>query len=173
MLMTEPPFKKEHEESSDNEQIGRAIGRLTSGVYVITLESNGQPEGILMTWIGQAAFEPPLITVAVKKGRPVLDHLGKGARFAVNVLSKKNMDVFKHFAKPNVAPAERFQGLTLAPKSAFGPIFSSVVAYLNCSVTNSHEAGDHYLIVAEVVGGEVLDPDAEPMSHLRRTGFQY
>jgi flavin reductase (DIM6/NTAB) family NADH-FMN oxidoreductase RutF len=173
MLKTEPPFEKEQDKSLDNEQIGRAIGRLTSGVYVMTLEANGVPEGILMTWIGQAAFEPPLISVAVKKGRPILDHLTKGSRFTVNVLSKKNMDVFKHFARPNVAPAERFAGLTLVPKKAFGPIFASVVAYLNCSVTNSHEAGDHYLIVAEVVGGEVLDPDAEPMSHLRRSGFQY
>src|SRR5215470_17664261 len=101
MLKTEPPFEKEQQKSLDNEQIGRAIGRLTSGVYVITLKANGAPEGILMTWIGQAAFEPPLISVAVKKGRPILDHLSKGARFAINVLSKKNMDVFKHFAKPN------------------------------------------------------------------------
>jgi flavin reductase (DIM6/NTAB) family NADH-FMN oxidoreductase RutF len=169
MLTTEPPSEK----AQEKEQIGSAIGRLTSGVYVLTLECNGEPEGILMTWIGQAAFEPPLISVAVKKGRPILEHLSKGTRFSLNVLSKKNMDVFKNFAKPHLPPAERFAGLALLPKGSFGPIFSSVVAYMNCSVSDAHEAGDHFLIVAEVVGGEVLDPAAEPMSHLRKNGFQY
>jgi flavin reductase (DIM6/NTAB) family NADH-FMN oxidoreductase RutF len=159
--------------TTEKEQIGSAIGRLTSGVYVITLECNGEPEGILMTWIGQAAFEPPMISIAVKRERPILEHLQKGAKFTVNVLSKKNMDVFKNFAKPHLPAAERFAGLTLLEKESFGPVFASSVAYMDCSVSGAHEAGDHYLIVCEVVAGEVLDTTSEPMSHLRKNGFQY
>jgi flavin reductase (DIM6/NTAB) family NADH-FMN oxidoreductase RutF len=174
MLKSDPPSKNaQAEQSADREQLGRAIGRLTSGVYVLTLERAGEPEGILMTWIGQAAFEPPLVTVAVKKDRPVLEQLPEGSHFVVNVLAKTNNDIFKNFAKPHLPAPERFAGLPLLAKNGYGPVFASTVAYLNCTVSKGVEVGDHYLLVAEVVGGAVLDPEAEPMSHLRKSGFQY
>jgi flavin reductase (DIM6/NTAB) family NADH-FMN oxidoreductase RutF len=155
------------------ENVGRAIGRLASGVHVLTCERQEQAHGILMTWISQAAFEPPSITVAVKVGRPILSELTEGSQFVVNVLAKTNSDIFKNFAKPDVPSDQRFAGLNLLPKTSFGPVFSAAVAYMNCRVYKVVEAGDHNLIVAEVVGGEVLNPDAEPMTHLRRSGFQY
>lgn len=159
--------------TDSKENIGRAIGRLTSGVYVLTCKFQGQPEGILMTWVGQAAFEPPLISLAVKGGRPILDHLVPDTQFVLNVLAKGNKDIFKNFARPNVPPEERFADLSLLPENGFGPVFSAALAYMNCRVSKSVEAGDHYLVLAEVVGGEILDAEAEPMTHLRKTGFQY
>ena len=45
---------------------------------------------MLASWVQQAGFDPPAITVAIKKGRYVVDWINDGAPFVVNVLSDEN-----------------------------------------------------------------------------------
>lgn len=153
------------------ENIGRALGRVASGVYVVTLRQDDQRDGILCSFIGQAAFSPPMISVAVKKERPILAKLQDGARFVVNVLSKNNMDLYKNFAKPWTEGLDRFAGLAVRDTVA-GPVLSQSVSYLECLTRSVVEAGDHYLVIAEITDGEMLN-EFEPMIHLRTSGFQY
>jgi flavin reductase (DIM6/NTAB) family NADH-FMN oxidoreductase RutF len=35
------------------------------------------------------------------------------------------------------------------------------------------EAGDHHIVIAEVVNGNLMHPDNEPSTHVRANGFQY
>jgi len=100
------------------ENIGRAIGRIASGVYIVTVKHDGVPDGMLTTWIAQAGFEPPMLSLAVKNDRPILQNLKKGTPFVVNVLSKKNMDIFKNFAKPHTEGLNRFEGLEVDTEKA-------------------------------------------------------
>ncbi|HEY9714353.1 MAG TPA: flavin reductase family protein, partial [Chroococcales cyanobacterium] len=136
-------------------------------------EHDGKFEGMLTSWLCQAGFEPPMLTLAVKKERPVLASLGAGAKFVVNVLSKNNMDVFKNFAKPHEEGLDRFAGLRVCNDCDAGPVFTDAVAYMACKVDKQVEAGDHYVIVAEIVEGKVFTSEQEPMVHLRKSGFQY
>src|ERR1051326_1591784 len=99
-------------QQTDRESIGKAIGRIESGVFVVTMEKDGLRQGLMASWVCQAAFEPPIISVAVKKDRPILELLEPGSRFTVNFLSKQNMDIFKNFAKPYTEGLDRFEGLT-------------------------------------------------------------
>ena len=155
------------------EQIGRALGRLASGVYVVTCNDKNESEGMLTTWIAQVAFEPPMISIAIKDGRPLLECLKEGSQLVVNILSKNSPEIFKQFAKPNLSSAERFAGLELLPEGEFGPVFSKAVSYLLCTTHKIIKAGDHNLVLAEVVGGAMLHESAEPMVHFRASGFQY
>jgi flavin reductase (DIM6/NTAB) family NADH-FMN oxidoreductase RutF len=159
--------------SLDKEAVGRAIGRIPSGVHVVTLERNGEKDGMLTSWISQAAFEPPMLSVAVKKERAILSSLAPNSSFVVNVLSKSNMDVYKNFAKPYTAELDRYEGLNVDVDSNGNPILIDAVAYLSCTVRSHAEAGDHVLILAEINNGAPLQIEHEPMVHLRKNGFQY
>lgn len=156
----------------DKESIGKVLGRIPSGVYIITIQDGQHREGLLATWVAQAGFEPPQITVAVNKQRPITPMLKVGAKFTVNVLSKANMDIFKAFAAPAKEGLDRFDGLSLKD-AANGPVFASAIAHLDCFVSHIVELNDHVVIVGEVIGGAPLEFDAEPMVHLRKNGFQY
>jgi flavin reductase (DIM6/NTAB) family NADH-FMN oxidoreductase RutF len=160
-------------EDATKEKLGRAIGRMASGVYIVTIYGEGGQDGMLTTWLVQSAFEPPMLSLAVKKGRPLLEHLKKGSTFSVNVLSKKNMDVFKNFAKPHTEGMDRFEGLSVDAGVASGPVFKDCVAYMSCKMHDKVEAGDHYVVVAEITDGGLLGSDEEPMTHFRKSGFQY
>lgn len=140
---------------------------------MITLDRNGERDGMLTSWICQAAFDPPMLTVAVKKERPLIKHLEVNSQFVVNVLSKTNMDIFKNFAKPYQEGLDRFADLALDDKGCTQPVFKECVAYLLCQVKQLVESGDHYLVLAEIIDGASLNQNAEPMVHLRKDGFQY
>lgn len=155
------------------ESIGRAIGRIASGVYIVTVVHEGVPDGMLTTWIAQAGFEPPMLTLAVKSDRPILGTLKKGAPFVVNVLSKKNMDIFKNFAKPHSEGLNRFDGLDADMNLAPAAVFPGAIAYMSCRVHEVVAAGDHHLVVGEIVDGSALNVEDEAMVHLRKNGFQY
>jgi flavin reductase (DIM6/NTAB) family NADH-FMN oxidoreductase RutF len=155
------------------EQFGRAMGRIANGVYVLTLERKGARDGMLTTWVSQAAFEPPLISVAIKAGRPILSSLQKDDLFVINVLSKGNTHVFKNFAKPDLPGESRFEGLLCESQKEFGPVLSDAVSYMCCIVRQQVPVGDHVLVFGEVVQGTLLHEEKEPMVHLRKSGFQY
>lgn len=158
---------------NNKEAIGKAIGRIASGVFVATMNHKGHKDGILLSWVSQAAFEPPMLTISIKKERAhVLDALSVGNNFTINVLSKKNTNVFKNFAKPFVEGSDRFEGLEVVANDGAGPILANGIAFMNLIVRNSIDAGDHAVILGEVVDGGILNAD-EPMVHLRNNGFQY
>jgi flavin reductase (DIM6/NTAB) family NADH-FMN oxidoreductase RutF len=149
-------------------KVGPAMGRIASGVYIVTVGSDSDRDGMLATWICQAGFDPPSIVMAVNKQRDLLKRLEPGSGFAVNVLSKNNMDIFKAFAKPH--NEGKFEGLALT--EAKYPVFASAISYMLCRVKSLMDAGDHMLVLGEVVDGGINTQD-EPMVHLRKDGFQY
>lgn len=155
------------------EKIGKAIGRIASGVFILTARQQDKLEGLLASWVNQAAFEPPMIMAAVKRERNILEMMAAGSHFSLNVLSKNNMDIFKNFAKPFEEGLDRFAGLNLLETQKQAPVFADAIAYLNCVTVSLTEAGDHVLVLGEVISGDLLHADAEPMVHLRKNGFQY
>ncbi|MGD9681214.1 MAG: flavin reductase family protein [Candidatus Obscuribacterales bacterium] len=162
-----------HVDESLKEKVGPAMGRLASGVHIVTIKDTEGRDGMLATWVGQAAFAPPIVSVAVNRSREIMPRLKEGSYLAVNVLSKSNMDVFKAFAKPFQEGMDRFEGLDCGEDSKGSPIFPKAVAYMSLKITSFAEAGDHVLVLGEVVDGAVLNGDEEPMVHLRKNGFQY
>ena len=39
------------------------------------------------------------------------------------------------------------------------------LAWFECEFINEHPAGDHVLVLGKVIGGKLLDSEAEPMSY--------
>lgn len=157
------------------ESLASALGRLSSGVYIVTLYADdGEKQGMLATWIAQAAFDPPMLSLSVQKGREILNNLNPTRKFSLNILSKKNMEIFKAFAKPHSDGLDRFHGLPLvSDKASSGPVFAESLAYLDCVARVQVEAGDHLLILSEVEAGALLNESDEAFLHTRKNGFQY
>ena len=151
------------------EKVGPAIGKIASGVHIVTTAKDGKDDGMLATWVAQAGFEPPSVVVSVNKQRDLLKSLSVGDKFTVNILSKGNMDIFKAFAKPH--NDGKFEGLKTQKTSA-GPAFSDAVSYMCATVKSVTEAGDHVVVLGEIYDGALLN-DEEPMTHIRKNGFQY
>ncbi len=159
--------------------LDKALGRLTGGLYIVTAsqgEGEGQRSGAMVaSWVSQASFNPPGLSVAVAKDRAIEALMQVGDRFVVNVLRQDHYKpLMQHFLKRFPPGADRFAGISVLDDAAEGgPVLSDSLAYLDCRVEKRMEGPDHWLIYALVEQGNVADLDGRTAVHHRKTGNHY
>ena len=159
---------------TDNlEDPGAALGRIPSGIFILTTTYQGRSTGMLASWVQQAGFAPPMVTVAVRRDRYVADWIAGSGRFTLNQVAAGNKALLKHFGRGFGPDDEAFAGIALRDDSRDGPVLAGAMAYLRAEVAGCIDGGDHRVFLATVVNGERLDPGAEPMIHLRKSGLHY
>jgi len=135
--------------NTDLDQIGRALGRVPSGCSILTAQHSGCSTGKLASWVQQCSFEPPMVTVCVKRGRPILELIDGSKRFVLSVVGEDPTTMFRHFGKGFALDQDAFAGVETSD-SEFGPVLSACIAHLGCVVKDRVSAGDHELFLAEV-----------------------
>jgi flavin reductase (DIM6/NTAB) family NADH-FMN oxidoreductase RutF len=164
-------------ESRSNPAV-QALGRVVGSLCVLTTtKGSGESQlsgAMVASWVSQASFSPPGLTVAVAKDRAVEALLHVGDRFALNVLAAgRETAPMKQFLQPFAPGADRFAGLELEQSPAGQPVLPDGVAWLDCQVKQRMECGDHWLIYAQADAGALLDAAATTAVHQRRSGANY
>ena len=76
-----------------------ALGRVPSGLFILTARQGDQETGMLASWVQQCAFDPPRLSVALARNRWSLGWLTPGALFTVNVIPEGEKALIVHFGK--------------------------------------------------------------------------
>lgn len=162
----------------------QAVGRIIGSLCVLTAKQQQThphpeveelqlevPTAMLVSWVSQASFNPPGLTIALAKERVEgLDHSGDA--FVLNVL-KEGMNLRRHFSKSFAPGEDRFAGLSIQWAENGCPVLQDCLAYLECTVQSRMECGDHWLIYATVNNGKVLQPTGTTAVQHRKSGNQY
>jgi flavin reductase (DIM6/NTAB) family NADH-FMN oxidoreductase RutF len=149
-----------------------ALGRVPSGLFVLTAKNGPAETGMLASWVQQCSFEPPQITVAIKRGRPITEWLTDECRFTVNILDQSQTDMVAHFGRGFSVDEPAFDEVEIERPVDGPPILSEAVAYIECKVAARWSVADHELVLGLVVGGRVLS-EGLPMVHVRKSGAHY
>lgn len=149
------------------------LGRVPSGIYILTVGTGKKATGMLVSWVMQAGFEPPMVSVAVKQGRYVGDWIAAGQPFVLNLLGEKNSALMKHFSDGFEPDAAAFEGLAIAHCPRGVPILTHAIGHMECEPVRHVDSGDHRVFLANVVRGKLLDDAAQPMVHVRKSGTNY
>ncbi len=162
-----------HPERDDLEEhrVGPALGKIASGLYIATAIIAGEPFGMLCSFVEQAGFRPPMISLAISPGRPICSVLDAGGMFGLHILSKGNQALLKSFARGST-PAS-FAAHVLTPNRFAVPQFAEAWAFLVGRVIGSIPAGDHTLYLAEVLDGALQHEGGEANVRVRSNGFSY
>ncbi len=152
--------------------VEQAVGRIIGSLCVVTAKQGGVSSGMLASWVSQASFNPPGLTIAVAKDRAMEPLTHSGNQFVVNILAE-GKELRKHFMKSFTPGQDRFAGIETEEASNGCPILSGALSYLECSVQTRMEAGDHWLVYASVDDGKVLNQDAVTAVHHRKSGSHY
>ncbi len=156
----------------------QALGRIVGSLCVLTA-SKGEGENniksaMLASWVSQASFSPPGLSISVAKDRAVESLLQIGDIFALNILGSNNLkEPMKRFAKPFAPGEDRFAGLETEETPNGQIIIPDSLAWLDASVKERMECGDHWVIYAEVNYGNVLHKDDLTAVHHRKSGSNY
>jgi 3-hydroxy-9,10-secoandrosta-1,3,5(10)-triene-9,17-dione monooxygenase reductase component len=153
--------------------LGKALGRIPSGVYILTTVHGGRPEVMLASWVQQAGFHPPAVSVAVAKERPIRQALLAARRFALAVVPQDDTSLMKKYGRGVPPGADPFEGVEVITTPAGLPVPASALAWLECELTEAFDfGGDHEIHVARVTAGQVLR-EGKSFSHQRGSGFHY
>lgn len=150
-----------------------ALGRVPSGLYILTVRQGERETGMLVSWVQQCSFEPLQISLVLRRDRDVLSWLGVGATCTLNLLGEGQSNLISHFGKGFALDQPAFTGLEVERVPGQGPILRSALGYLLCRVASRVPVGDHELFVAVVEGGKLLQPEGKPMVHVRKNGLRY
>lgn len=157
----------------------KAMGRISCGLYVVTAsqEENKyqRSSAMIASWVSQASFEPPGLTVAVAKDRAIEAFMQIGDRFVINVLEEDNYQpLFRHFLKRFPPGADRFADIAILNDVAQGgPVLVDALAFLDCIVKQRLETSDHWIIYGLVANGKVANTEGKTAVHHRKVGSNY
>jgi flavin reductase (DIM6/NTAB) family NADH-FMN oxidoreductase RutF len=158
-------------DSDTRNQMLAALGRIPSGLFILTVKHGAAETGMLASWVQQCSFEPPQISVALRRGRDVNAWLTPDAAFVLNILDDSQTDMIVHFGRGFALDAPAFTDLDV-DRTGSGPVLREALAFLECRVGTRCNAGDHDLLIARVVGGRMLN-EGLPMVHVRKNGAHY
>ncbi len=139
------------------------LGRFPTGVTVLTARgADGRPVGMTANSFTSVSLVPPLVLVCIDHDAGFHRELTQCDTFAVNVLAQDQEAVSRRFANPH---EDRFDGVGYATSPRGNLLLDGCLAHLECVPRARHEAGDHTIVVAEVVAGEARD--GRPLCYFR------
>ena len=166
--------KKLKKLKSLNAEMEKALGRISSGLYIITAQKGDVSSAMLASWVSQASFKPLGLTVAVAKDRAIESLMQVGDTFVLNILEEGNYaSLMKHFLKRFPPGGDRFAGIRTRPANNGSPLLGDALAYLECTVTSRMEVSDHWVVYCTIDEGKVSDPDGMTAVHHRKVGTYY
>ena len=152
--------------------IGKALGRVPSGVFILTATHDGRHGAMLASWVMQAGFDPPAVTVALARGRPIAQTIRDSGRMALSILPADDTSLMKHYAR-GADENDPFAGVTTQPTPSGIPVLRDALGWLDCDLVGVHDfGGDHELFIGRITAACILR-ESEAFTHQRGNGFHY
>src|SRR5688572_23585415 len=153
--------------------LAKPLGRIPSGVYILTATHDGVSQAMLASWIQQAGFDPPCVSIAIAQDRPIAPLIQASQRLAISILPADDTALMKKYARGIPPGADPFAGVETQLTPAGLPILCAAHAWLECQLLQHCAYGsDHDLLLAQVTSAAMLK-DCQPFTHVRNNGFHY
>ena len=152
---------------------------------VTCCNADGQPNIITVAWLIPVSINPPLVGMSIRPTRYSYSLIHATNEFVINVAPYKIAQQALVCGRRSGRDVDKFAatGLTPAPAQRVRPpVIQECVAHLECRVARDVEAGDHHIIIAEVLAayarpgilgdGDLYDLGrVHPLLHLGRNRF--
>jgi flavin reductase (DIM6/NTAB) family NADH-FMN oxidoreductase RutF len=139
-----------------------ALAHFASGVTVVTAQTPGGPVGFTASAFTSVSLAPPLILVCVGKARSAHDAVVGGTHFGVSVLAERQVWIADRLARSG---PDRFRDIPLLSATSV-PLIDEALVQLECRRYATHDAGDHTILLGEVLDSSVRA--GKPLVHFGR-----
>jgi 3-hydroxy-9,10-secoandrosta-1,3,5(10)-triene-9,17-dione monooxygenase reductase component len=131
------------------EHFRRVLGRLPTGVVIVTGATPDSQFGLVCGSFMSVSLDPPLVAVCPAKTSKSWPSIEETGSFCANVLSEEHEPLARAFA---VSGADKFAGVDWRPAPATGsPLLADAAAWIDCRIHERISAGDHWLVLGEVL----------------------
>jgi flavin reductase (DIM6/NTAB) family NADH-FMN oxidoreductase RutF len=126
---------------------------MTYGLYVLTVSTNAKAHAMVVSWVSQVSYDPPLVLTGVRHNRPMIKILPEASLFGLNLLQKNQLPLVSSIkltlASENPDWMER-------RTSSGVPVLKGALGYLELKPEFIYKPGDHTLFVGRIMDGGLL-----------------
>ena len=137
-----------------------AFRQIPYGIYVLTARQGSDLHALIVSWVSQVSYSPPLLLVALRNNRRALPALQASGRFSLSLLSRGQKDLVRRLKEPRPASSSSIYD-DFAPDQP--PVLKDCQASWQCTLISHVEAGDHTLCIGEVRSA-AAKTEGEPLS---------
>src|SRR5690348_5181637 len=141
------PIPDDPEAAAQARRFRDVLGLFCSGVTVVTSVSEGKPVGMTCQSFSSVSLEPPLIMFSPAKTSRAWPLIRRSGYFCVNILAADQAELSNGMATKG---EEKFDGVRWTTATTGAPVIEGVLGYIDCSVQQVVEAGDHYIVIGLV-----------------------
>jgi 3-hydroxy-9,10-secoandrosta-1,3,5(10)-triene-9,17-dione monooxygenase reductase component len=165
-LGEETPLPSDDPEAlSDARHFRDVLGRFCTGVTVVTSWWDGAPVGMTCQSFTSVSLSPPLVLFCPAKTSRSWPRIERAGFFCVNLLADGQHELSTRMA---LSGEHRFDGLPWTPSSTGAPLLEGILGYVDCTIEDVHDAGDHHVVVGSVQDLGLGDAE-EPLLYFRST----
>jgi flavin reductase (DIM6/NTAB) family NADH-FMN oxidoreductase RutF/DNA-binding IclR family transcriptional regulator len=136
-------------EGANNSRYFRdVLGNVPTAVVAITaMDEEGKPTGLTVGSFASVSLDPPLVAFLPDKSSSTFPKIQKAGQFCANILTANQEDVCRNLA---IKGGDKFARLRWE-ESPFGtPHIEGAIGWIDCTITDIHDAGDHLIVVGAV-----------------------
>jgi flavin reductase (DIM6/NTAB) family NADH-FMN oxidoreductase RutF len=143
------------------ESLRQAMRRWTTGVSIVTSQSNGYVHGMTVNSFTSVSLEPAYVTVTLANQARTYSLVRDSGIFAVTILSDLQAEVADRFAGKIPEDRDRFEGLETTQLVTGAPLLVGGLAFIDCKVVQAIPLDHSTLFVGQVLAAwqsEALNP---------------
>jgi 3-hydroxy-9,10-secoandrosta-1,3,5(10)-triene-9,17-dione monooxygenase reductase component len=148
----------------DAAKFRQVLGNYPTGVCAVTaMDKDEHPIVLVIGSFTSVSLDPPLVGFLPDRSSSTWPLIREAGQFCINVLSSKQTELCRQMAKPG---PDKFAGVPFSPSKLGAPKLEKVIAWIDCTLHDVLEAGDHYVVLGKVEHLEV-DHEGDPMLFFR------
>lgn len=145
---TPTPLGNASAEAHDPRHFRDVLSQFPTGVAVIAaLDEHGQPVGMAVGTFNSVSLDPPLVSFMPARSSSTFPRIAKAESFCVSVLAADQEDVCRAMA---VSGVDKFDGVSWFAAPSGAPVIHGSLAWIDCTPVQTHDAGDHLIVIGRV-----------------------
>lgn len=133
----------------DGRRFRTTMGHFVTGVAVATTRgADGLPVGLTCNSVTSVSLAPPLVLFCVDHGAQSRTAFLEAGHFALSLLGEGQEALSNRFATAD--PDTRFEGVQTRDGVTGAPLLEGALAWLDCTLEQTVEAGDHTILIGRV-----------------------
>lgn len=153
----------------------RVLWTMPSGLYVVGSRDGDRRNAMTLNLATQVSFDPKLLAVSVVKVALTHQLISAGRVFSLCIVDREDRAIVRKFTKPVDADLEArtLNGFPFHDGATGAPVLDQAVAWLDCTVRQAVDVGDHTLFIGEIVDSGFQKPEDTPVLRMEDTRMVY
>lgn len=153
----------------------RVLWTMPSGLYIVGSRAGERRNGMTCNWATQLGFDPKLLAVSVEKDAFTHELIAEGGVFCLNIVDREDRVIVRKFTKPVDVDTEArtLNGFAFHDGVSGAPVLDQALAYVDCTVHSTVDAGSHSLFLGEIVDAAFQKDEETPALRMEDTRMSY